>query len=95
MDRAYLILTDSGGLQEEAPSLGAPLLILRDKTERVEVLACGAALLTGTDTDTIVRETVRLMDDPVAHARMAGAGNPYGDGRASQRMVEALLAYGA
>jgi UDP-N-acetylglucosamine 2-epimerase (non-hydrolysing) len=95
MDQAYLILTDSGGLQEEAPSLGTPLLILREKTERVEVVECGAGLLVGTDTDKIVRETTRLMEDPAAYARMAGAGNPYGDGRASQRMVEALLAFDA
>ncbi len=95
MDRAYLILTDSGGMQEEAPSLGKPLLILRDKTERVEAVACGAAVLVGTDADAIVRETVRLMEDPAAYARMAAAGNPYGDGRASQRMVEALLAFDA
>lgn len=94
MDQSYMILTDSGGIQEEAPSLGKPVLVLREKTERVEVVDRGAAKLVGTDHDVIVREAVRLMDDPAAYHAMATAGNPYGDGRAAERMVEALLHFG-
>ncbi len=90
MDRAYLILSDSGGLQEEAPSLGKPLLVLRDKTERPEAVACGAARLVGTDFTVIVAETDRLMRDPAAYRAMATAGNPYGDGRAADRTVQAI-----
>lgn len=92
MSRAYLILTDSGGLQEEAPSLDKPVLVLRRVTERPEVTALGAARLVGTECETIVRETVRLLEDPVAYRQMASAANPYGDGRASQRIVQAILA---
>jgi UDP-N-acetylglucosamine 2-epimerase (non-hydrolysing) len=94
MDQSYMILTDSGGIQEEAPSLGKPVLVLREKTERVEVVDRGAARLVGTDHDVIVREAARLMDDPAAYHAMATAGNPYGDGRAAERMVEALLDFG-
>jgi UDP-N-acetylglucosamine 2-epimerase len=94
MDRAHFILTDSGGLQEEAPSLGKPVLVLREKTERVEVVACGAARLVGTDYDAIVRESVRLMEDDQAYQIMAMAGNPYGDGQASERIADAILAAG-
>jgi UDP-N-acetylglucosamine 2-epimerase (non-hydrolysing) len=91
MDRAHFILTDSGGLQEEAPSLGKPVLVLREKTERVEVVECGAAKLVGTDYDAIVRESIRLMEDDAAYRAMASAGNPYGDGRASERIADAIL----
>lgn len=90
MDRAYLILSDSGGIQEEAPSLGKPLLVLRDKTERPEVVACGAAQLVGTDFDVVVAAVDRLMRDSDAYRAMATAGNPYGDGRAAERTVQAI-----
>jgi UDP-N-acetylglucosamine 2-epimerase (non-hydrolysing) len=90
MSRAYLILTDSGGLQEESPSLDKPVLVLRQVTERPEVTALGAARLVGTECETIVRETVRLLEDPVAYREMASVANPYGDGRASQRIVQAI-----
>ena len=90
MDRSYMILSDSGGIQEEAPSLGKPLLVLREKTERPEVVACGAARLVGTDFDVIVREADRLMRDESAYRAMATAGNPYGDGHAAERTVQAV-----
>ncbi len=95
MQRAYLVLTDSGGLQEEAPALGTPVLVLRDVTERPEALQAGTARLVGTDPDRIVAEASRLMDDPQAHAAMARAANPYGDGHAAERIVDALLAASA
>jgi UDP-N-acetylglucosamine 2-epimerase len=91
MKRAHLILTDSGGIQEEAPALGKPVLVLREKTERPEALQAGTALLVGTDSERIVRETRRLLDDPQAHAAMARAVNPFGDGHAAERIVAALL----
>lgn len=93
MTRAYLVLTDSGGLQEECPSLGKPVLVLREVTERVEAIASGAAKLIGTDPEIIVRETVRLLQDPLAYRQMASVANPYGDGYASRRIVQAILAY--
>lgn len=93
MQQAYLILTDSGGIQEEAPSLHKPVLVLRDVTERQEVVALGAARLVGSDFDRIVGETARLLDDAEVYRRMASVENPYGDGRASERIVEAILAY--
>ncbi len=92
MDRSHFILTDSGGIQEEAPSLGKPVLVLREKTERVEVVENGAAKLVGTDVDAIVRESIALMEDETEYRRMSGAGNPYGDGHAARRIVDALLA---
>ncbi len=91
MKRAHLILTDSGGIQEEAPALGKPVLVLREVTERPEALQAGTAILVGTDTERIVQETRRLMDDPEAYAAMARAVNPFGDGHAAERIVEALL----
>jgi UDP-N-acetylglucosamine 2-epimerase (non-hydrolysing) len=91
MDRSYMILTDSGGIQEEAPSLGKPLLVLREKTERVEVITCGAGKLVGTDYDVILSEAIRLLEDDAAYQAMARAGNPYGDGHASARMVDAII----
>jgi len=94
MQRAYLILTDSGGIQEEAPSLRKPVLVLREVTERQEVVALGAARLVGTDYERIVNETTRLLEDAQAYQRMASVANPYGDGRASQRIVEAILRHG-
>jgi UDP-N-acetylglucosamine 2-epimerase (non-hydrolysing) len=92
LQRAFLVLTDSGGLQEEAPALGTPVLVLRQVTERPEALQAGTARLVGTDPDRIVAEASRLMDDPQAHAAMARAANPYGDGHAAERIVAALLA---
>jgi UDP-N-acetylglucosamine 2-epimerase (non-hydrolysing) len=93
--RATLVLTDSGGLQEEAPGLGVPVLVLRQVTERPEGIQAGAVRLVGTDTGTIVRETLRLLDDPDAYQQMAKAVNPYGDGHAARRIVQALLDYPA
>lgn len=92
MKRAHFILTDSGGIQEEAPSLGKPVLVLREVTERQEVVALGAAKLVGSDYPTIMAEASQLMDDPSAYARMAKGANPYGDGQASRRIVDAILA---
>jgi len=91
MKHAKLILTDSGGLQEEAPSLGIPVLVLRETTERPEGVEADTLKLVGTDTWQIVREANRLLDDPVAHAKMAKAANPYGDGHAAERIIAALL----
>ena len=91
LSRATLVLTDSGGLQEEAPSFGKPLLILRDVTERPEAVEVGAARLVGTDRASIFQNACTLLDDAAAYARMAQAGNPFGDGRASERIAAALL----
>jgi UDP-N-acetylglucosamine 2-epimerase len=90
MRSAYLILTDSGGIQEEAPSLGKPVLVLRDTTERPEGIRAGTVRLIGTNTDTVVRETCLLLDDQQHYAAMSAAHNPYGDGKAAMRIVEAL-----
>jgi len=92
MKHAYLILTDSGGIQEEAPSLGIPTLVMREQTERQEGVDAGTLKLVGTDSDRIYSEAQRLLDNPEIHAAMAGAVNPYGDGFASERIVNALLA---
>jgi UDP-N-acetylglucosamine 2-epimerase (non-hydrolysing) len=91
MKHSKLILTDSGGLQEEAPSLGVPVLVLRETTERPEGVKAGTLKLVGTEITQIVREANRLLDDPVAYAEMARAVNPYGDGHAAERVIEALL----
>jgi UDP-N-acetylglucosamine 2-epimerase (non-hydrolysing) len=91
MKHAKIILTDSGGLQEEAPSLGVPVLVLRETTERPEGVEAGTLKLVGTEAGQIVREVTRLLDDPVAYAEMARAVNPYGDGHAAERIIEALL----
>jgi UDP-N-acetylglucosamine 2-epimerase (non-hydrolysing) len=90
MRRAYLILTDSGGIQEEAPSLGKPVLVLREKTERPEAVGAGTVKLVGTDEDRIVSEAEQLLDDSVEYARMTRVHNPYGDGQASRRIGEIL-----
>lgn len=90
---SYLILSDSGGIQEEAPSLGKPVLVLRDTTERPEGIAAGTLKLVGTDPDVIVRETSALLDDAQKYHAMANAVNPYGDGKASKRITDALLSY--
>ena len=89
--RAYLILTDSGGVQEEAPSLGVPVLVLRDTTERPEGIEAGTLKLAGTDEETIFDLADGLLSDPAAHDKMAHASNPYGDGYASERIVKAIL----
>ncbi len=94
MDRSYLIITDSGGVQEEAPSLGKPVLVMRDTTERPEAVDAGTVRLVGTSREAIVRETSRLLEDRVEYERMSRSHNPYGDGRAVQRIVEALLMQG-
>ena len=91
MKRSFMLLTDSGGLQEEAPSLGKPLLVLREATERPEAVEAGAALVVGMKRRSIVEWTERLLNDAQEYARMARVVNPYGDGRASQRIVAALL----
>ncbi len=91
MKNATLILTDSGGIQEEAPSLGIPVLVLRETTERPEGVAAGTLKLVGTETGRIVAEASRLLEDASAYAEMSRASNPYGDGQAARRIVEALL----
>lgn len=88
--RAHLVITDSGGIQEEAPSLGKPVLVTREITERIEGLEAGTLRLVGTDPDHIFAEGARLLGDPVAYGEMAAAPNPYGDGLAAQRIVAAL-----
>jgi UDP-N-acetylglucosamine 2-epimerase (non-hydrolysing) len=93
MMRAHLIVTDSGGVQEEAPALGVPVLVMRDTTERPEGIEAGTARLVGADGDRIVAEANALLDDPVAYRRMAEAHNPFGDGRASERITHILRAY--
>ncbi|HSM71868.1 MAG TPA: UDP-N-acetylglucosamine 2-epimerase (non-hydrolyzing) [Anaerolineales bacterium] len=91
MKRARLILTDSGGIQEEAPAFGIPVLVLRETTERPEGVEAGALKLVGTETSHIVQEAKRLLDDESEYLKMAKASNPYGDGHAAERIVEALL----
>ena len=93
MRRADIILTDSGGVQEEAPSLGKPVLVMRDTTERPEAVEAGTVKLVGTDTDLIVSETTRLLDDASAYAQMSQAHNPYGDGQACGRIRDAILTH--
>lgn len=90
MTRAYLILTDSGGIQEEAPSLGKPVLVMRDTTERPEAVAAGTVRLVGTDRGRIVAQANALLDDPDAYATMARAHNPYGDGQAAIRIAKVI-----
>ena len=90
MNRSYLVITDSGGVQEEAPSLGKPVLVIRDTTERPEALEAGTVKLVGTDTKRIVREMNVLLDDTAAYQLMAFAHNPYGDGNAAKRIVDIL-----
>jgi UDP-N-acetylglucosamine 2-epimerase len=90
MKQSYLILTDSGGLQEEAPSLGKPVLVLRNTTERVEALAAGTAQIVGTARGSIVEATEKLLEEREAYERMVQAQNPYGDGQAGKRIIEAI-----
>ncbi len=90
MRRAYLLITDSGGIQEEGPSLGKPILVLREKTERPEAVLAGTVKLVGTDEDRIVREAAVLLDDRAAYEQMSRVHNPYGDGHASARICDAI-----
>lgn len=92
--QSYLVLTDSGGVQEEAPSLGKPVLVMRENTERPEGIVAGTARLVGTDVEKILFNANRLLDDQAAYRGMAERHNPYGDGRASNRIVEELLHHG-
>jgi UDP-N-acetylglucosamine 2-epimerase (non-hydrolysing) len=91
MKRSALILTDSGGIQEEAPGLKVPVLVLRETTERPEGVEAGVARIVGTDPDRIAAEALRLLENPDEYARMTQANNPYGDGHAAERIVEAIL----
>lgn len=91
MSRAAIVLTDSGGIQEEAPALGKPVLVLRDTTERPEAVAAGTVRLTGTACGTVLEETLRLLEDEAYYRSMAEAVNPYGDGKASQRITDFIL----
>jgi UDP-N-acetylglucosamine 2-epimerase (non-hydrolysing) len=93
MRRAYLLITDSGGIQEEAPSLGKPVLVMREATERPEAVEAGTVKLVGTDVGKIVDETVRLLEDPKEYERMSRIHNPYGDGRASRRITETIAQF--
>lgn len=90
MDISYLLLTDSGGIQEEAPSLGKPVLVMRDTTERPEAVIAGTVKLVGTNKEKIVSEVFQLLDNPEAYSKMSKAHNPYGDGLAAQRIVKKL-----
>ena len=94
MARSYLILTDSGGVQEEAPSLGKPVLVMRDTTERPEGIEAGTLKLVGTEEEKIYQEVNRLLGDQSMYSRMSKAVNPYGDGHASERIVQAIITYG-
>ena len=90
MNRSYLILTDSGGIQEEAPSLGKPVLVMREVTERPEAVEAGTAKLVGTQIENIIMETQKLLDHPEEYGRMANIKNPYGDGKSAERIVHIL-----
>ena len=94
MDRSFLVITDSGGIQEEAPSLGKPVLVMRDVTERPEAVAAETVKLVGTDRALIAQECMRLLDDADAYAIMSRAHNPYGDGKASDRIVDEVIKRG-
>ena len=91
MRRAYILLTDSGGIQEEGPSLGKPVLVMREVSERPEAIAAGTACLTGTDPEGIVGAVTSLLDDPARYKQMTGRPNPYGDGHAAERIVQFLI----
>ena len=91
MNQSTLILTDSGGVQEEAPSLGKPVLVMRDTTERIEAIEAGTVKLVGANRKTIVEETMLLLNNPEAYRKMAYANNPYGDGTASYKITDALI----
>ena len=91
MSRCYMVMTDSGGIQEEAPHFGKPVLVLRTETERPEAVEAGTVKVTGTDEEVIFAEACRLLDDSDSYRAMAQAVNPYGDGNASRRIIEAIL----
>ncbi len=93
MDRCYMVMTDSGGLQEEAPALGKPVLVLRTETERPEAVEAGTVKIAGVETDDIVRLATELIRDPAAYEKQSKAVNPYGDGNASARITDAILYY--
>jgi UDP-N-acetylglucosamine 2-epimerase (non-hydrolysing) len=93
MRRAYLLITDSGGIQEEGPSLGKPILVMREKTERPEAVLAGTVKLVGTDHRRIVNEAQLLLDNPAAYDAMARVHNPYGDGKASSRIAELIHSF--
>lgn len=93
MNKSFMVMTDSGGLQEEAPHLGKPVLVLRDVTERPEAVEAGTVKLVGTDVDVIVSEAAKILNDENEYAKMSRAINPYGDGKASERIVNAILKY--
>jgi UDP-N-acetylglucosamine 2-epimerase (non-hydrolysing) len=93
MSRAYMLITDSGGILEEGPSLGKPILVLREKTERPEAVLAGTVKLVGTDDRRIVEETRRLLDDPQECQRMSRIHNPYGDGLASGRISTLIRSF--
>ena len=88
-----MVLTDSGGIQEEGPSLGKPVLVVRETTERPEGVEAGTLKLVGTSMENIIKQVSRLLDDEVEYERMSKAENPYGDGHASERIVDAILRY--
>ena len=90
MSRSYLILTDSGGIQEEAPSLGKPVLVMRDTTERPEGIAAGTLKLVGTEEESIYNSFKMLLEDKEEYKKMSNASNPYGDGFASKRIADIL-----
>ena len=92
MNRSYLILTDSGGIQEEAPSLGKPVLVMRDTTERPEAVSAGTVRLVGTDVQTIETSVIELLENSNVYSKMAEAHNPYGDGTACQQIIDFLKA---
>jgi UDP-N-acetylglucosamine 2-epimerase (non-hydrolysing) len=93
MDKSYFIITDSGGVQEEAPSLGKPVLVMRDTTERPEAIEAGTVKLVGTDKEAIIKEAQLLLDSNVEYTKMSKAHNPYGDGSASRKIVDFILAF--
>ena len=90
MNKSKIIITDSGGIQEEAPSLGKPVLVMRENTERPEAVEAGTVILVGTDTKKIVSQTNLLLNDNIIYKKMSQLHNPYGDGHASQRIIEYL-----
>ncbi|HDT3926515.1 TPA: UDP-N-acetylglucosamine 2-epimerase (non-hydrolyzing), partial [Escherichia coli] len=91
MDKSYIILTDSGGIQEEAPSLGKPVLVMRDTTERPEAILAGTVALVGTDKNKITEKVKELIENTEVYKKMSAAQNPYGDGKSCQRIVNAIL----
>jgi UDP-N-acetylglucosamine 2-epimerase (non-hydrolysing) len=93
MQRCYLIMSDSGGLQEEAPSLGKPVLVLRSTTERPEAIAAGTSKLVGTETKHIVAAATKLLSDRTVYEEMANVANPFGDGQSSQRILEIVHSF--